>query len=773
MLNGLVGDAFGHVPHDVVVSVGAPLGLDAAQPWLMLAGGDDIQALLRSDDGGESWQMIGGDPLKHALVGVAVLDDGTWVAAGTETIWWSGDEGATWRARSSPGPIAVIAGGSSLLIGGARGVWAGTPRALQALPMRSASAVGASEDGRALVDGDDHVWSRSGEEGWIDQGFLPRVSAVTLLGATVYAGDSDGSVLQRSSAGWQECGPLPQDLSAHSGVVRLAASAATPSEPEGVLLAVTGDAGPYRSLDACASWEDLHGPLETVYAGSGSASSASEAAVALGVAGTRWMQAGWAGFVVADPAGVWEPVIVPPDYTRGIGFSPDFDRDATVYVGGYAAGVLTTEDGGASWRGAGAGLDVENVQRVSGLRADADVVLSVAGHLGWISADRGASWRVVHPPVGSVGELFGVGDAERVWAFGSGQGAAIAYSDDLGETWTNATAMTEALAGSTPSGLLDVDTPEGAAMVLGGGGPTRLLYSFDDGATWDQRFVASDGHIAGPVGWPEPAPRRVVVADDAGVYTSEDGVLWTTWDGFGDDVPLVLASAGDRVYLTTRSGHLWRSDDGGLSFMDLGVQLNAPVHILVGNPSFDAEPKLLIGTHDGVYTLDDPLSNAPQLVRWAPYQRVDDASAYFACRSCGDRVEDADAGLGELRALGADGVASATLRGESVELYGTVDAGAAAELWVDGSWVATVDTRAKSPALLTRVDGLQPGWHSVEVRAIVDGVRVDALAASSSGATFSIDARRGCATAPGAPPVVLWAGVAALALRAGRSRRSG
>ena len=136
-------------------------------------------------------------------------------------------------------------------------------------------------------------------------------------------------------------------------------------------------------------------------------------------------------------------------------------------------------------------------------------------------------------------------------------------------------------------------------------------------------------------------------------------------------------------------------------------------------------------------------------------------------------MEDADAGLGELRALGADGVASATLRGESVELYGTVDAGAAAELWVDGSWVATVDTRAKSPALLTRVDGLQPGWHSVEVRAIVDGVRVDALAASSSGATFSIDARRGCATAPGAPPVVLWAGVAALALRAGRSRRSG
>lgn len=773
VLHAFVGDSFGHVPHDVVVSVGAPLALDASQPWLMVAGSDEIHSLSRSDDGGESWQMIGGDPLKETLVGVAVLDDGTWVAASTSTIWWSSDEGSTWRPRRSPGPIAVIAGGESLLIGGARGVWAGNPRLVQPLPMRSAAVIGVSADGRAVVDDDDHVWSRrvGAEELWVDHGFLGGANAVTLLGDIVYAGDTDGVVFRRTSIGWQECGALPDVLGAHSGVVRLAASPATFAESQGVLLAVSGDGGPYRSLDGCASWEDLHGPLVTVYTGSGSASSSSQAAVALGVAGERWMEAGWAGFAVADAGSVWQPVILPADYTRGIGFSPDFDRDRTVYVGGYAAGVLTTEDGGSTWRGAGEGLDVENVQRVSGMASDADVVLSVTGHVGWVSEDRGVSWRAVHPPVGTLGELFALGADNRVWAFGSGQGAQVAFSDDLGKSWSKATAMTAALAGSTPSGLVRVASAEGTAMVLGGGGPTRLVYSLDDGLTWDQRFTGSDGRISGPVGWPESAPRRIVVADDAGVYTSDDGGTWTTWDGFGDDVPLVLASAGDRVYLTTRSGHLWRSDDGALSFLDLGVQLNAPVHILVGNPNFEQDPKLLIGTHDGVFTVDDPLSDSPELLRWAPYQRVDDGSAYFACRSCGDRIEDRAAGLGQLRELGADGVASVTLRGQSIALYGTIDSGAVAELWIDGAWVATVDKRAQTPVLLTRVDGLLPGWHAVEVRALSDGVAVDAIVGSGPGVSFGQSASPGCATAPSGPCSLLVAGIVALALRRGRTRR--
>jgi hypothetical protein len=207
--------------------------------------------------------------------------------------------------------------------------------------------------------------------------------------------------------------------------------------------------------------------------------------------------------------------------------------------------------------------------------------------------------------------------------------------------------------------------------------------------------------------------------------------------------------------------------------LDLGVQLNAPVHILVGAPDFQQDPRLLIGTHDGIYTLDDPLSDAPALVRWAPYQRVDDASAYFACRSCADRVEDPAAGLGELRALGGDGVATVAMRGESVAIYGTVAAGAAAELWIDGSWVATVDEPTKQPALLTRVDGLQPGWHAVEVRALADGVRVDAVSASSEGATFPVTERRGCASAQGAPHTLLCAAAAAFVLLRRRSWRFG
>lgn len=765
-LRALLPAASAHVPHDEVVSVGFPAALDNRVPWLLLAGSDDIQMLLRSDDAGRSWTFIGGEPLRERLVGVAVLDDGTFVAASSRALWGSTDGGATWERRAVAGPIAYLAGGAELVYGGADGAWEGHPDGLvRRLPMPSLRAWGASVEGRTAVDGDGGVWVEGGA-GWGARGTVSGAVAVNRVGATVYVGTPEGAVRRLDGA---VCGALGAPAGAHPTVVRIAASPADVTYPDGVLLVVTGEGGPYRSTDGCATFEDLRGPLDPVYDGPGSASAADAAAVALGVNGARWVQAGWAGFALGDDASTYEPVLVPPDYTRGIAFSPGFADDRTVYVGGYAAGVLRTADGGATWEAAEDGLGFDNVQRVSVSPADDDEVLSVTGHRAWRSADGGARWTPLGPPVGDVSELFG--DAlGRVWAFGTGPGAGVAVSGDHGASWARAGAVEAALAGTTPGGIAEVRTPAGPLAVLAGGGPTRVLTSSDTGLTWTLGLSGVADHLSGPVGWPADAPTRIVVSDDAGVYTSDDGATWSAWSGSGDDGPRVLAAAGSSLFLATRAGRLYRSDDGGLDFADLGVRLPAPVHALAAAPGFDAAPALLIGTHDGVYTLDDPLAAAPTLLRWSPYQRVDDSSAYFACVQCGDLRDDARAGLGALRELGPVGEARATLRGTRVEVYGSLDRGAEAELWVDGAFVSRVDAPLARPGRLAEVDGLADGWHDVAVVATAEGVAVDALVASSDGARFDPGAG-GCASAPASAsawPVL--AALVALGRRRGRVR---
>jgi hypothetical protein len=270
-------------------------------------------------------------------------------------------------------------------------------------------------------------------------------------------------------------------------------------------------------------------------------------------------------------------------------------------------------------------------------------------------------------------------------------------------------------------------TPQGEALVLGGGAPSRVLYSFDAGVSWQQRYGTDLlSGSSGPVVWPQEAPRRTLFLDDAGIHVSDDAVTWHDWAGFGGP-PSEIEAAGSFLFVSTRGGELWRSADGGESFLDLGVRTNAPVHVLRGAPRFDDTKLMLVGTHDGVFQLVDPTGPAPALVRWA-YQRVDDASAYFGCVGCGDIVEDELAGVGQLRELG-EGVASVTLRGPSIEVYGTSTQAGLATLWIDGAHVSNIgSTKQAEPGVLTRVDGLVDDWHDVELRGVRDGVAIDALA---------------------------------------------
>lgn len=762
---------FAHVPHDEVIAVAAPRELDASRPWLLLAGTGTVQMLMRSDDGGHRWHMIGGPLLEDTLLGVALLDNGTWVAASETRVWWSVDEGATWASRLAPGPIRVLGGGATMVIGGPRGGWKGRPDGLLLrLPMASVDTISGGEDGWTALDEEQHIWLSTGGAEWDDIGRYSKLATrATRVGELVYVGTREGRILHRGELGVEACGELPAEARGeHATVTGLSASPVTPDDPEGVLVVATGDAGPYLSRDGCASWQDLHGPLVTVYQGSGSASSTDASNRTLAVSGTRWAQAGWAGLVIGDATSAYEPQIIPPDYTRGIAFSPGFGDDRTVLVGGYAAGVLRSDDAGAHWLGAGAGMDAENVQRVAfPSRAEAsDSVLSVTGHVGWVSKNKGRTWSSLAPPLVSVSELFGSATEQRMWAFGpTGVGNMVAVSQDGGDSWALDIPMNMALAGSTPAGVVHVQTPLGSAQVLGGGAPSRINYSFNDGATWVERYLGeSDSALSGPVSWPQDNPTRVIFLDGAGVHWSDDAVNWQTWNEFDGAVPQEIEAAGSLVFVATRGGELWRSADGGESFTDLHVRFKAPVHIMRGCPHFDDEQLFLVGTHDGVYTLDDPFSDAPVAERWSPYQRIDDASSYFLCLGCGDVRDSDDAGMGGFRELGPTGVVRTTMRGRTLEIFGTLAKGASAEVWVDGSHVSDfAGDVQRHPDLLTRVDGLLDDWHDIEVRAVTDGVGIDALATSGDPVPYTSTR---CGTGSASSSVaVLFASIGLLAAR--------
>ncbi|MSP56963.1 MAG: hypothetical protein EXR69_15370 [Myxococcales bacterium] len=751
--------AVAHVPHDEVIAVGAPRSLDPELSWILLAGSENYQIIQRSRDGGKHWEMVGGEPLEDTLIDVAVLDDGIWVAASRRRLWWSDDEGESWTFELALDEVVSIVGGAELWVVGRSRTWSERPGGVRdETPIGGAAVLGLSLDGPTAVSADGRVWLQLGGSRWRSIGGPADLAAVNRIGNTRFVGTRDGALHRADPGGsWSACGALPPEaLGAHAVVAAIAASPVTRGDPDGVLLVVTGDGGPYRSRDGCESWQDLHGTLDTVYSGEGSAGSAQDAARSLFVRGGCWLQAGWAGLVVADEDGLIEPTLIPCDYTRGVVFSPGFGDDDTVLLGGYAAGVLRTSDAGVTWSDAGRGMDATNVQRVAlpAAAQSTEVALAVVGHTGWMTHDGGDTWEALATPTSALTELFGVDNPAGkmvLWAFGvDGGDDVVAVSEDEGGSWSLEGPMNEALAGSSPAGLVYVQTPDGPAQVLLGS-PSRVLYSFDLGQTWSQRYRDDEADaVNGPAGWPQRAPTRAVFSDSRGVHWSDDGLTWATVDDFNGAQIRQVEVAGNLVFAATSGGALWRSVDGAVTFQDLGLRTGAPVHTLRASPAFETTQLLLVGTHDGTFTLTDP-SAVPTLVRWSQYQRIDDDSAYFACAACGDRVDDDRAGMGELRELGAGGVAKASLRGVQVQIFGTLARGGTAEVVVDGEHAADIGFDRSSvqarPDLLLTLDGLHDGWHDVEIRASSEGIAIDALSGAGPGVTSAL---AGCSSSGGA-----------------------
>jgi photosystem II stability/assembly factor-like uncharacterized protein len=155
---------------------------------------------------------------------------------------------------------------------------------------------------------------------------------------------------------------------------------------DGVALAATIEDGVFRSADRGRSWSpwnfgllDLNTICLTI-----SPSFADDETIFVGT------ESGL--FRSANGGRAWREVVLPVEYpaVMSVALSPNFARDGIGYAGTESGELLTTSDGGESWRGLPVGTDGSPI---SSILLDGVAILLNLGDALKLSTDGGASWQ--------------------------------------------------------------------------------------------------------------------------------------------------------------------------------------------------------------------------------------------------------------------------------------------------------------------------------------------------------------------------------------------
>jgi len=212
------------------------------------------------------------------------------------------------------------------------------------------------------------------------------------------------------------------------------------------------------------------------------------------------------------------------------------------------------------------------------MAGDRMVVVGERGHV-LLSDDQGANWRQARVPTRATLTSVYFIDAQNGWAVGHDE--VIVRSVDGGESWTRVHAAPE-----KEQPLLDVwfkDAQSGFAF----GAYGTILASSDGGASWVQHSFEPQPLV------PVPKAARPAAADDE--YLDEGSV---------SDMHLnaVARAADGRLYLAAESGHVFRTDDAGQSWLELPSPYEGS---FFGVLPLDGASVLLFGLRGHLFRSDD------------------------------------------------------------------------------------------------------------------------------------------------------------------------
>ena len=222
--------------------------------------------------------------------------------------------------------------------------------------------------------------------------------------------------------------------------------------------------------------------------------------------------------------------------------------------------------------------------------------------------------------------------------------------------------------------------------------------------------------------------------DEEGVHVTDDrGLHWTTTH-VDEDRPELLVEADDgTLLLSTRSGRLLRSADGGDTWVDPGDRIPAMASILTPRPAFAAHPDVLIGTRAGVWLWSEGAAPA----RWAPFQRLDNTSGFWDRTDPPAPIVDTEAAMDSVQGIPEGTTFAAWVRGDRLDVIGRGDPDGGVIVSVDGATVAqSLGDAPPGIAVLVTVDGLTDAWHRLELRGVGTGILLDAVEIRGEGASL-------------------------------------
>jgi photosystem II stability/assembly factor-like uncharacterized protein len=282
----------------------------------------------------------------------------------------------------------------------------------------------------------------------------------------------------------------------------------------GTLLAGTATALLYRSRDGAASWTRVSFPAELRSTLHALMIDPARANVYLAAVTSEEPQ--YAGlFRSLDAGATWEQV---HDLRHKQVWSlAEWVNNRQVIAAGTEDGVFLTHDSGDNWTHISSSKFVgpRPVVALAFDPANRNILYAGTPHLAWKTTDGGAIWRVIHKGMPDDSDIFSIEvDMDRPRRLFAGACSGIYRSVDGGNTWAS---LEQAVGGQFRTYVVAHAPSSPNALFLGTS--AGLLQSQDGGVTWHRLSARTARSIAF-----DPAdPRRIFIATDQGILRSQDG----------------------------------------------------------------------------------------------------------------------------------------------------------------------------------------------------------------------------------------------------------
>ena len=307
----------------------------------------------------------------------------------------------------------------------------------------------------------------------------------------------------------------------------------------------------------------------------------------------------------APPPSTWVALKALPHQGKSAIFALAVDpaNNQAVISGNSTGALLRSTDGATTWNQVYTGKAEPTVIVFSPFKTGV-VLAGTRGAGALLSRDGGATWSSVSGLEGRVVRAFGF--ARTVVVAGTDKG--VFLSQD-GNSWSQS-----GLADKSIDAIAVVAVNAPVRILVGSDGPLsvgnlQMYQSIDGGVTWTVLNPPISGTFvvelaASPLP-PTGTTRRVIAGTNAGLFTSSDnGASFAALSG-GSVLPSTdytrvafITDHFDRFFSASdgggsRSGGLWRTNDGGQNFISLEPPIQSITALAVSN---DESPTLYVAT---------------------------------------------------------------------------------------------------------------------------------------------------------------------------------